>query len=371
MTFHDRLMSVFQRRRPDVMPWFADLTYWYAASAARGSLPDRYQGDGVVQLYRDLNVGCHEHALSSPWQAEYPDVEITTEDQTDEEGQPYRQIITWRTPVGSIQQIKEYVPLGFTWAYVQYPVATPQDLRVLRFILESQQVTPDYAQQQQQMQLWGDMAACSSVPPRTPLANLIVIWMGVLNAVYALADFPDEMEATMEVMAASDDPIYDIICQSPAPLVYLGENITAEVVSPRLFETYYAPYYRKRHQQIHAAGKYTFVHIDGTMRGVLERLAATGADCAQSLTPAPVGDVPVSEMRALAGPDLILWGGVPAAYFSPIYPEQALVDIVMECIKHHLALGKFTLGVCDQVPPDGDIRRVKLVSDLVEEHARY
>jgi hypothetical protein len=72
-------------------------------------------------------------------------------------------------------------------------------------------------------------------------------------------------------------------------------------------------------------------------------------------------------MRALAGPDLILWGGVPAAYFSPVYPEGALRDIVMECIRYHLG-GPFILGVCDQVPPDGIIQRVKLVSELVAEH---
>ncbi|MFQ6132937.1 MAG: uroporphyrinogen decarboxylase family protein [Armatimonadota bacterium] len=371
MTFQQRIMSVFQGRRVDVMPWFADLTYWYAAAVARDGLEERYHGAGVVQLYRDLNVGCHEHALNSPWKLEYPDVEITTEEQTDSNGRPRRQVITWQTPVGAIEQIKEYEPVSYSWAYLKYPVATAQDLRVLRFIFENQRVTPDYTNQERQIQMWGDMAACASLPPRTPLANLIVIWMGVLNVVYALADFPDQVEATLEVMAAADDPIYDIICHSPAPLVYIPDNITAEVVNPTLFEKYYTPYYQKRHQQIHAAGKYTFVHVDGTMRGVLERMAATGADCAQSLTPAPVGDVPVGEMRALAGPDLILWGGVPAAYFSEIYPEQALADIVMECIQHHLEPGNFILGVCDQVPPDGDIRRVKLVSDLVEEHARY
>jgi uroporphyrinogen-III decarboxylase len=195
--------------------------------------------------------------------------------------------------------------------------------------------------------------------------------MGVMNTVYALADAPHEVEHTLEVLAAADDPIYDIIAGSPAPLVYFPDNITGEVVSPSIFTKYYAPYYKRRVPALHAAGQHIFLHIDGTMRPVLPLVAETGIDAAQSLTPAPVGDVPVSKMRALGGPDLIIWGGVPAAFFSPVYPESVLRDIVMECIRCFPRSESFILGVCDQVPPDGIIERVKVVADLVEEYARY
>jgi hypothetical protein len=93
-------------------------------------------------------------------------------------------------------------------------------------------------------------------------------------------------------------------------------------------------------------------------------------DCAQSLTPAPVGDVPLEDFRQLAGPDLILWGGVPAAYFSPLYSEETLRDIVLKAIRLYKNDPRFMLCVCDQVPPDGIIERVRMVSDLVEEYGR-
>jgi hypothetical protein len=371
MTLKERLLAVMQHRQPDVMPWFSDLTYWYGASAGRGTLPERWQGEGVVDLYRDLNTGCHEHALNSPWKTEHEDVETVVETETDSGGAPTRQKVEWRTPVGTITQIKSYEPIAYTWAYRQYPVRTPDDLKVLRFIREHEHVTPDYSRQEHQLQLWGDVGVCASVPPRNPMADLIVIWMGVMNVVYALADAPDEVEHTLEVLGAADDPIYEIIAGSPAPLVYFPDNITGEVVSPSIFGKYYAPYYKRRVPGLHAAGLHIFLHIDGTVRPVLPLVAETGIDAAQSLTPAPVGDVPVPEMRALAGPDLIVWGGVPAAFFSPVYPESVLRDIVMDCIRCFPRSDNFILGVCDQVPPDGVIERVKLVADLVEEHARY
>ncbi|MBI2939558.1 MAG: hypothetical protein HYY04_03900 [Chloroflexi bacterium] len=371
MTYAERILKTFRGERPDVMPWFADLTYWYRASLTRGTLPRKYEGDRVVDLYRDLGCGCHEHALNRPWVEEYEDVTIAKTVEEDSAGQPALEKTEWVTPVGTLTQVKEWEPISFSWAYRKYPVGGVEDLRTLRFIHGHLHVRPDYSSQEHQLRLWGGVGVPSSVPPRSPMANLIVIWMGVLNLCYALADQPGEVDETLEVLGAAQDDIYDIITRSPAPLVYFGDNITGDVVSPTIFRKYYAPYYHRRVPGLHAAGKRIFVHVDGTFRTVLPLMAETGVDCAQSLTVAPLGDVAIHEMRALAGPDLVLWSGVPGALFSPQYPVQMVVDTVLECIEHHKAPGRFIMGVCDQVPPDGDIERVRLVSELVERYGRY
>ena len=52
MTFRQRLLTALKGERPYVMPWFADLTYWYGAQRARGALPAEYEGDeGFVKLH--------------------------------------------------------------------------------------------------------------------------------------------------------------------------------------------------------------------------------------------------------------------------------------------------------------------------------
>jgi hypothetical protein len=373
MTQKERLLAVFNRQKPDVMPWFADLTYWYSSAQYRGILDQKYLGNGVVKLYENLGCGCHEHALNLPCKLSYPqdEVKIIVTEEKGIDGKPFRQKVEWRTLIGTLTQVKEFEPLSYSWAYREYPIKTPADLRIFRFMLSRQQAIPDYSIQKRQIELFGDWGVASSIPPRSPLANLLVIWMGVVNAIYALHDALAEVEETMEVMAAADDPIYEAICQSPAPLVYFGENITGEVVSPYLFKKYYALYYRKQVPALHKAGKRIFVHIDGTMRTVLPLIADTGIDCAQSLTVAPVGDVAVKDLRTLAGDNLILWAGVPAAYFSPLYPEEEVRRVVMESLEYHLDGAKFIMGVCDQVPPDGDLKRVELVTELVEKYGRY
>ena len=38
---------------------------------------------------------------------------------------------------------------------------------------------------------------------------------------------------------------------------------------------------------------------------------------------------------------------------------------------HHLEGHKVIMGVADQVPPDGDIARVRMITEILEKEARY
>lgn len=366
MTFKERLMAVFEGRKPDSIPWFADLGYWYHAMEEKGELPEKYKGNGIVQLYKDLGAGAWESVIGAPYVITTHDVETKVDYEKDRNGKPVKERIEWKTPVGTLSQVKEYIQQAYTWAYREYPVKNMEGLKILQFIYEHREVKRgDFEAQKRRIELFGEWGVASSAPPRNPMVSLFVEWMGVVNTSYALMDMPEEIEKTLDIISRIYEPIFEAICDSPAPLVCFADNITGEVVSPKIFEKYYAPYYRKYTSKLRKAGKYSLVHIDGTMRALLPLVSRTGIDCAQSLTPAPVGDVGVEEMRKLAGSDLILAGGVPGAFFSPIYPKKALEDIVMRCLRHYKNDGKFILCVCDQVPPDAEIERVNLVSNLV------
>ncbi|MCP4754730.1 MAG: hypothetical protein GY866_27940 [Proteobacteria bacterium] len=133
-----------------------------------------------------------------------------------------------------------------------------------------------------------------------------------------------------------------------------------------LFKRYSTPYYMKRAKQLHKAGKYLGVHLDGTLRGLITTVADTGLDYIEAITPAPVGDVPVEELFSLVGDKTILWGGVPGAMFTSPYTW----DDVRKLLERIYALpeirGRFVLCSADQVPVDGDIDQVKRIAEFVE-----
>jgi len=371
MNLLERLLAVFSGEKPDVMPWFADLTYWYRARLYYGDLPTKYLGErGCIRLYRDLGCGAHEELYNLPGTVSYYGVKRVTITETLRDGTTINEQ-RYETPRGSIKSVTKFVPKSVSSAYIKYAVETKQDLRVLQYIYKNQEFKPDYSLQYDRLENWDGLGFVSSLPPRTPFQRLIVVWAGVTNTIKLMMREPEELEETIQVMSEADDPIYEAICESPAPGVYFGENITSDIISPGIFKKYHAPYYKMRARQLHAAKKIIYVHIDGTLRGVLPLMEETDVDCAQSVTPAPVGDVPVEDLRKIAGSKIILWGGLPGVYFSRLYSEKTLREMAIDVIRHHLEGNKFIMGVADQVPPDGDITRVRMITELVEKEARY
>jgi len=371
MNLLERLLAVFSGEKPDVMPWFADLTYWYRARLYYGDLPTKYLGErGLIRLYKDLGCGAHEELYNLPGSLTYLGVKYVSSIETLRDGSTINEEI-YETPIGNIRSVKKFVPKSVSSAYIKYAVEKRRDLKVLQYIYKNQEFKPDYSLQYDRLENWDGLGFVSSLPPRTPFQRLIVVWAGVTNTIRLMMKEPEELEETIQVMSEADDPIYEAICESPASGVYFGENLTSDVISPWIFKKYHMPYYKMRARQLHAAKKIIYVHIDGTLKGLLPLMEETGVDCAQSITPAPVGDIPVEHLRKSAGPNIVLWGGLPGVYFSKLYSEKTLREMAMNVIEHHLSGHKFIMGVADQVPPDGDIARVRMITELVEKKARY
>jgi len=361
MTMRQRVMAVFDGKVPDVMPWFADLTYWISGQRSKGVFPKEYEGDeGYLKLHKDLGVGVFLYSPSVHYGKRDESLFTSTHEKDGE-----LDVCEIHTPAGALRSIRKYCPTSISSAPVEYAVKTPVDLRVLRCLISAEEVFPNYEPFERIDALWGEDGIPVLLPPRTPLARLTVEWAGIENLTFLLADYPEEIEKTIDVIAQKDDEIYEIICRSPALVVEFPDNLTAETTGG-FFKRYSVNYYLKRINQLHEAGKIVGVHLDGTMRGLISTIAETGIDYIESITPEPVGDVPVEELRSLVAENTILWGGVPGAMFAPPFTWDELEKHVERIIKCHADTGKFVLATADQVPPNGDIDFVRRISEMLE-----
>ncbi len=364
----ERLIRAFRGEETDTLPWFADLTYWYSAQEKMGRLPEKYLGRGRISLYKELGCGAHEELYGSVVKTTYEGVKVKRWREETSDGRIIEKV-EYHTPLGILKGYRKYSPVSFSWAWVEHPVKTVEDLKKLKYIYENLKVEADeaaYDRQERLMKEWDGWGLVSSLPPRSPFARLLIQWAGAMNTFRLYWKAREELDEVIQVMGESDDPIYEAIAEAPADFVYFGENISSDMVGPKIFNEYYAPYYRRRVRELHAKKKLIYVHIDGRLKGVLPLLRETGVDCAQSLTPAPVGDVPLEDFRKLAGPGITLWGGLPGVYFSPVYPEHLLKEMVYRILDVYGNDKRFIVGVADQVPPDGDIKRVRLVTEILE-----
>ncbi|MBI3922755.1 MAG: hypothetical protein HY318_15145, partial [Armatimonadetes bacterium] len=215
---------------------------------------------------------------------------------------------------------------------------------------------------------WQGLGPMVALPPRSPLSALFTEWAGVVTTCYLLADHRKEVEKTMQALAESQARALTILESSPAELIEFPDNLSA-TNQGGFFDAYLLPHYRPIVERFHAAGKFVGAHLDGTLLGLLNRMPETGMDFIESITPAPVGDVSLGELRSLVPPNFVLIGGIPGASFASPWDWPKLREHVVELIRCHKG-SPFILGTADQVPPDGDIGFAGKIAELLEDQAR-
>lgn len=359
MNFRERALKVLKGEKPDRIPWFADLSWWMLAHREKRDIPEKYNGaEGFVTLHKELQTGLY---LPLVWPYE---VELDLESETEREGD--REIFLYHTPKGTLREVRRHMPEAHTWSYEERLVKSSADLPAYRYFLEAHrfQSVPEEADRLDQM--YGELGLPVVWVPRTPLSRFIVEAAGVESTVFALLEAPDEMRRIFDLMRDFDDEPYRAASETTCDLVMIADNLSSEIVSPNYFREYSLEYYRMRSEELHEAGKYVLAHIDGTLRGLLPILNSSGIDAAEGITPAPVGDVSPGELRSVTGDKIILWGGIPGALFSPAHTDSEFEEYVRRYIETAASDGRMILGVGDQVPPEADLERVKIVSHLCE-----
>jgi hypothetical protein len=330
-----------------------------------GTLPPRYTGqEGLLQLHRDLGVGFYLQG-SFPFRADSPDVRLS------EKTENGRTITEVATRVGTIRQVSVYLPESFTWATAEHFVKSAADLKVIRYWYEGTTYAPRYGATEERRQLIGDAGVVLCYLPKSPLMELVALHAGIEAVTYAWSDAPAELERTLAAMERKADEAARISLSSPAECLMIPENLSSEMVGKHLYERFMRPYQEKWIGRIRERGKRSFIHMDGTMRGLITEVASAGFDALEALTPSPVGDIPLEEIADWVPDTTIIWGGIPGLYFSDLIGDEEFDAFVIRALSVMKSRPRYVLGVADQVPPGVRWERIRRVAELVELHGSY
>ncbi len=366
MTPRERILSILTGEQPDQVPWFGDLDYWANSLIKRGLKPKNFiLSDDYIKWHRDLGVGFY-------LQGYFPYKQIITNcNITDwwEGNRHYKEI---ETPVGSVRECWEYVPNSFCDAPVEHYMKSEAEIPVMKFIYENTSFEPDYDQAYLRAKQVGAQGVVLCYLPKSPFMHLLALEAGIMALTIAALTAPDEFSDLLNTMKKSFDQAAQIALDSPAEVLMIPENLSSEMVGPELFKLYMYDYQKEWTTKIREAGKFSFIHIDGTLSGLLKQEAEVGFSVLEALTPHPVGDMKWEELEPFVeGSKSILWGGIPGSYFTNCVDDEEFDRHIKHLLSIMTRRPGFVLGVADQVPPDGLERRVKRVSELVNKYGKY
>lgn len=364
MTSREANLNVFARRpnpnvffQPRIEPWLdyhqrlGDLSPRLAAMPLR----DFYDDLGVSMRYTHYYTGQPYPVVTR----HRPGITIT------ESGAGDRKTRIIGTPRGRLVEGLQRNTDGM-WYTVDFPVSTPEQLDILAAYYELTEYHFDLDAFRIGAAWLGDRGAPSFWLPKSPYQALCQWWMTLEDFVQALAETPEAVERVMRALDASYDPLYRELAAASGDvrIVNFGENIHAQLTSPKYFERYFLPFYAKRSGALRQAGIFTHVHIDGFFKPLLPYLAGLPFDGIEALTPGPQGDVTLDEMKAAIG-DKILLDGIPAVLFMPHHSEKQL----MECTERVIELfhPNLVLGISDEFPqgaPESCLDRVRRIATL-------
>ncbi len=362
---NERVQAVYSGRQPDQVPLMLDLSHWYKKNM---HVPFNLSGfteveQGLVNLHKQ--VGAVAYVEMGGFYTVLPDDPEVSIRSSTQDG-----IFTTRisTPLGTLHEERVFNPDSYSYGIRKHLLDSTADFQAVEFLMERLQCRPRWDHYHAWQTALGDLAYPYAQLPYSGSGYLISRNMGVEKTVFAVLDEPEKVRRLVDAVNACNLRILDAIIDGPFETLIISDNYDSNVQTRDFFERYVRDYYTEIARRLHAAGKYLAIHVDGESRGVLGWLAECGVDCADALTPAPMFAHTPAEMRAEAGPQLILSGGIPATIFGPGASDDEFVECVKRWLDTRLTSPRLLLAAGDQVPTDAPFHRIAMLPDLV---ARY
>ena len=366
MTERERLLTLLNGGKPDRVPWFGDLDYWATSLIGRGMKPKGFKESAAyIDWHRDLRVGFYLQGYF-PFKTVIENCRVT-----ERRAGPARRR-TIETPHGVLSETWTWLAESFSEAPTERLVKSAGDLKAYRHVFENTRYEPDYAFAGLRRRQVDGAGVVLCYLPKSPFMQMAALDAGIAAVVEMSADDPGRLAETLSAVRLAHDRAARVAVESPAEILMIPENLSSEVVGPRFYEMFMRDYHETWSRRIRTAGKFSCVHLDGTLKGLLRQVCAAGFTFIEAMTPAPVGDLEVERWAEwCASHECVLWGGLPGVYFTDKVSDAEFDRHVRSVLRVMTSRPKYVLGVADQVPPDGLENRIRRVAELVEQFGAY
>lgn len=357
MTSRERIQAAIEGREVDHVPFSPFLAYVWE------SFPEEIRKDGQLAFHKNIGADPLWRGAPCPVGAIPPEVETRSY----QDGN--RNVTETITPVGKLRQASISSHEGGTSFLVEHPLKTEEDYKVRLWIEENTRYEVRLENVKNHLAAnESDGFSIGMLIPRGKSAfqQMVENYVGTVELVYALADYPDTVETLWKTMVEKDLEAARLAAETESYEYFLTwEDSGTQNYSPQLYEKYIASEIGGWCELLKANGKNYIQHACGHVKALLEPMKESGVYGVESIPAPPTGDVSLADARALIGSDFCIIGGIEPTKFLNLSMEE-LGPYVEQVISDGSG-GPFVLANSDSCPPGVTVEKFKLVADIAKQ----
>jgi uroporphyrinogen-III decarboxylase len=129
--------------------------------------------------------------------------------------------------------------------------------------------------------------------------------------------------------------------------------------SPEIWEKYLYPIVKQHVGIVHRYGAVCSYYDDGKMKRILPFLKEAGVDSVETLTPPPVGDVTLKEVRNIVGSGITLRGGLDTIHVLQNGTRDRIFEEVERLIREGTENGNYVLFPSDPITAETPLENIQ------------
>ena len=141
------------------------------------------------------------------------------------------------------------------------------------------------------------------------------------------------------------------------------------IISPKDFERFVKPNYKRLSDNAHKFGAKFLVHTDGNINEALPIMIEAGVDAAEPLE--YESGMRLKFLKERFGDDIALFGNVPASDALCVGTREYTIEITKKCIKDAAEGGGFILSPGANILADSKVENVLAMIETVKKYGNY
>lgn len=361
MTRRERYMRILSKGKADTITWAPNFDHWLNVNRANGTVPDAYRGMSRNDIVRavDATIWARTGVLRS----EQPNVRVRREE---EPGKTIRTV--YETPVGCVETLHRYATDATRALFLkEHMIKRVEDIEVVKFMAQDTRYALDPEPfHESERDVGDDGISLVAMPTCVPFVRFGKTDAGWVEGIYLWHDHPHEVEALLDVYTEKMVEAARLLARSPATVIQSGDNMDELTMPPNLFARYAVPYYKRISAILHEAGKILQVHWCGRTKRLMPLVPGTGIDVVEAFVPVPMSDLTIAEALEMLCGKVVLQGGIPSILMCKQGGTRDDLRRYVADLLEAVPIGEwFVIGMSDNVPPDADFERVRIISEMV------